>query len=663
MGKKRTLYGIVVVLALVAASSGGALAEGELVWAKCAGVGADDDLDVGFGVAGLADGSSLVSGMFYDTATFGAGETNETTLSSAGGSDMFVAKYNRDGTLAWAKRAGGTDSEWATGIDVVSDGSAFVSGPFGMYGTPVGYAATFGPGETNETTLTSAGEDDVFVARYNPDGTLAWATRVGGASTDAASDIAALPDGTAVVTGWFSGMLDGGTATFGAGETNETTLSAVGGYHLFVAKYNANGTLAWAKRAGGEGGAVAALSDSSAVVTGEFWYEATFGPGEPNETTLTDDAYGIFVAKYNPDGTLAWARPSGGSHYFTGSISFGGDIAALVDDSILLSGFLPNAGTFGPGDPNETTLTPYGQTDMFLAKHNADGTLAWAKQAGGPSATAGGKCIASLPDRTAVVGGPFIDAVVFGHGEPNATTLVPLADGGLFLAKYNPDGTFVWVKQAGGALQNEEPLDIAILPDGTSVVTGRYQGEITFGSGEAYETTLPYEEGVDIFVAKYLVDDDADNDGLTYWVETYTGVYVDETNTGTDPANPDTDGDGLLDNEEVYTYPTDPNDPDTDNDGLKDEYEVRDLDPENPFDPLDPDSTGDDGQDTPDGVPDGQNDYDGDGMSNRDEFTFGYDPLDPNSWAEVPLVSIVGGSALVLLLLAARRRMAARLTH
>jgi hypothetical protein len=641
MRKKRMLCGMVLMLGILAAASRGALAEGELVWAKCAGVGPDDDLDVGFGVVGLADGTSLVSGMFYGTATFGPGETNETTLTSAGDSDMFVAKYNRDGTLAWAKRAGGTDNEEATGIARAADGGAFVTGRFGEYGTLVGYAATFGGGEPNETTLTSAGEDDVFVAKYNPDGTLAWATTAGGASNDAGSDIAALPDGTTLVTGRFSGMLGNGTATFGAGEPNETTLSAFEGYHLFVAKYNANGTLAWATRAGGEGHAVAALTDGSAVVTGEFRYGATFGPGEPNETTLTADEWGIFVAKYNADGTLAWAKYSPGTYAHTGSISFAGDIAALVDDRVLLCGFLPQAGTFGAGEPNETTLTPYGQRDMFLAKHNADGTLAWAKQVGGTGASAGGKCIASLPDRSAIVGGIFGDAVTFGAGEPNETILVPQADGDLFVAKYNPDGTFEWVKQAGGTY-HEEPLDIAILPDGTAVVTGRYEGEITFGTGETYETTLPHEAGDDIFVAKYLADEDIDNDGLTYWVETYTGVYVDETDTGTDPANPDTDADGLKDGDEV-----------------------RDLDPvapgvQNPFDPLDPDSTGDDGQDTPDGVPDGQNDYDGDGMTNADEFTFGYDPLDPNSWAEVPVGTVASLALLVLLSLAARKRTASR---
>lgn len=95
-------------------------------------------------------------------------------------------------------------------------------------------------------------------------------------------------------------------------------------------------------------------------------------------------------------------------------------------------------------------------------------------------------------------------------------------------------------------------------------------------------------------------------------------------------------------------------DADSDGDGLRNDDETRDLDPDtagvqNPFDPLDPDTTGDGFQDTPDGVPDGWNDYDGDGMINRDEFTFGYDPLDPGSWAELPAVTMVGSCVLALL--------------
>ncbi|MCX6358080.1 MAG: hypothetical protein NT045_09470, partial [Candidatus Aureabacteria bacterium] len=66
-------------------------ADGDLVWAKRAG---GTDWDEGCGIASLADGSVLVTGWFSGTATFGSD-----TLTSAGDRDMFIARYNPDGTL------------------------------------------------------------------------------------------------------------------------------------------------------------------------------------------------------------------------------------------------------------------------------------------------------------------------------------------------------------------------------------------------------------------------------------------------------------------------------------------------------------------------------------------------------------------------------------
>jgi hypothetical protein len=77
--------------------------------------------------------------------------------------------------------------------------------------------------------------------------------------------------------------------------------------------------------------------------------------------------------------------------------------------------------------------------------------------------------------------------------------------------------------------------------------------------------------------------------------------------------------------------------PDSDDDGISDGDEIRDLDPtqggvQNPFDPLNPDTTGNARSLTPDGIPDGDNDYDGDGQSNRREFASGLsDPLNAAS--------------------------------
>ena len=73
-------------------------------WATNAGGTGSDE---GNGISALPDGSSIVTGYFYDTATFGS----TTLTSSAGGTDVFVAKMNADGTWAWATKAGGTGAD------------------------------------------------------------------------------------------------------------------------------------------------------------------------------------------------------------------------------------------------------------------------------------------------------------------------------------------------------------------------------------------------------------------------------------------------------------------------------------------------------------------------------------------------------------------------
>jgi outer membrane protein OmpA-like peptidoglycan-associated protein len=115
------------------------------------------------------------------------------------------------------------------------------------------------------------------------------------------------------------------------------------------------------------------------------------------------------------------------------------------------------------------------------------------------------------------------------------------------------------------------------------------------------------------------VDNDPDRDGLT---------NDEEKQLGTDPNNPDTDGDGLNDGDEVHLYHTDPLKYDTDGDGLSDGDEVLKYH----TDPLKYDTDGD-------GLSDGDEvlkyhtdplkyDTDGDGLSDGDEvLKYHTDPL------------------------------------
>jgi uncharacterized delta-60 repeat protein len=405
--------------------------DGSLMWAKRAG---GTYADAGTAITTLSDNSVVVTGGFRETAVFGQGEPNETVLiSEAIGEticNMFIARYNPDGTLAWAKRAGGKDWVVGYGVTALSDDSTVVTGHFVDI-------EVFGPGEPNETILVSADyginpNGDIFIARYNPDGTLAWAKRAGGISTDRGNAITALSDDSTVVTGWFCE-----TAIFGLGELNETTLASAEWSDLFVARYNPDGTLAWAKRAGGtdhdEGLGITALSDDSIAVTGDFWETAVFGQGEPNETALVSkDNADIFIARYDPNGTLAWAIRAGGT-----SSEYPPGIAALSDNSTVITGHFGGTATFGEGEPNETALTCAGGHDIFIARYNPDGALTWARRAGGTGYDwAYG--VTALSDNSTVMTGLFSETAIFCPDEPCETTLVSAGSFDIFIARYAP---------------------------------------------------------------------------------------------------------------------------------------------------------------------------------------------------------------------------------
>jgi hypothetical protein len=230
---------------------------GNFLWAKRAG---GTSGNVGYGIAVDSSGNAYITGYFTGTAVFGA-----TTLTSAGQQDTYIAKVDSGGNFLWAKRAGGTNYNHNFSIVADSSSNAYITGYF--KGTSV-----FGA-----TTLTSAGDVDVFIAKVDSGGNFLWAKRAGGTNQDSGWGIAVDSSGNAYITGYFNG-----TAVFGA-----TTLTSAGGsVDIFVAKVDSGGNFLWAKRAGGISGAggngIAVDSSGNAYVTGQFQGTAVFGA-----TTLT----------------------------------------------------------------------------------------------------------------------------------------------------------------------------------------------------------------------------------------------------------------------------------------------------------------------------------------------------------------------------------------
>lgn len=369
-------------------------ADGAYAWAQRAQVGGAGQKAGGRGVATLADGSAIVVGEFDTTVTLGT-----TTLTSAGGWDMYIAKVNTDGTYGWAIRAGGASGDdGAYGVTALPTGGVLLTG------------FITGTASVGTQVVTSAGDKDVLVAKVNADGTVAWATRAGGTTADWGMGIAALPDGAAVLTGFFTGS----DARFG---TN--ALASAGGDDLFVAKIGADGAFAWATRGGGtgtdRGRAISALDDGSATVTG--YYTNAGSPTFGSQVLAGGAGENVVVAKTGATGAFTWATDAGAA-----GTDRGYGVSGLPDGSSTVAGFFAQSITFGA-----TTLTATGSANPFIAGYQdapvapaAPAAVGGTRQATvtvpvitGPSITrytvtatpGGATCTVTPPSRSCVVTG------------------------------------------------------------------------------------------------------------------------------------------------------------------------------------------------------------------------------------------------------------------
>jgi hypothetical protein len=376
----------------------------------------------------------------------------------------------------WSKGFGSTGSDQAYKVAVDGSGNVIVTGFFS--GT-----VNFGGGG-----LVSAGNGDVFVAKYSPDGTHLWSKRFGGAGGETGYAVAVDGNGDVVVTGSFTGTVD-----FGGGG-----LVSAGSSDIFVAKYSGmDGSYLWSKRFGSttndEGRAVAVDSGGNVVVTGGFSGTVNFGG-----TDLTSaGALDIFIAKFSgTDGSHVWSKGFGSA---TSDEALG--LAVDGSSNVVVTGFFSGTVNFGGSDLTNTGF------DIFIAKFfGTDGSHVWSKGFGGAT-TDEGLGVAVDGSSNVVVTGFFTGTVDFGGG--GLTSLNGSSD--IFLIKLSgTDGSHLWSKGLG-SLSSDQGNGVAVDGSGNVVVIGTILGTVNFGGG--YRTGGGSQ---DIFVAKF-----SGSDGSHLWSDAF----------------------------------------------------------------------------------------------------------------------------------------------
>ena len=247
---------------------------GNLLWVRHAGEPGDD---VASGVATDADGNAIITGWFNNTISF-----DGATLGGGEWTHALVVKYGSDGSLLWAEDIVAIPHPGAVGVagyEVATDsyGNVLVTGEFRA------------EADFNGIHVFSIGDQDAFIAKYDPEGNLLWVRHAGGIDSLATGHSVAIDAaGNAFISGRFSSRM----------EFPDTPISLSGWADAFIAKYDPYGDLLWAKGAGGLEALDIAFSidvdeEDHAVITGMFEVETSF-----DGISLTSRGYAdMFVAK------------------------------------------------------------------------------------------------------------------------------------------------------------------------------------------------------------------------------------------------------------------------------------------------------------------------------------------------------------------------------
>jgi hypothetical protein len=259
-----------------------------------------------------------VSGEFFENL-----ESNSDVISSAGGSNGFIAKYNDQGVYDWSFNVGSYGpsggQEWVNSVDEDSKGNVYA---VGYYDNTLQIGSTLLPDVT--------GYESAFILKLDKDGLPLWADGMYGAWKKTAEYVKVDNNDQVYVTGAF-----GDPVTFGS-----ITMTNPGYLEPYLVKYDSTGTSLWATAfgGGGSGCGIDITPDNKILVSGIFGESVDFG-GHPqtavgNSMFLTkiSDNSATTTSVSNPEKTFSAlsVSPNPGNGIFHISYS-----AAITEDLIL----------------------------------------------------------------------------------------------------------------------------------------------------------------------------------------------------------------------------------------------------------------------------------------------------------------------------------------
>ena len=298
------------------------------------------------------------------------------------GYQSILTKYDAVGNVQWAKGTTNGDT-WVIGVCTDGYGNAYLFGTFQSPAMKIGNIILV-------NTLTPATSRQCFLAKFDPSGNVLWAknfgnAQLGGAGLGGISSVLGVGGVMADAAGNVFVTANFQNATINIGAITLTNTDPTGtSDDIFLAKFNTNGVVLWAKNYGGDGTddayGITIVPSGDIYLAGQFSSPTiAFGSTTIANTSTTQIG---FIARLDGAGSPVWACGSGGS---------GGEYAiGLASDATgniyLTGGVKDNIISF-----SGTTIYNYyaPQAALYLVKFDPTNNVVWSKVMGSPSRNRG----------------------------------------------------------------------------------------------------------------------------------------------------------------------------------------------------------------------------------------------------------------------------------
>jgi len=305
------------------------------------------------GVAVDKGNNAYLTGEAYSSTSVSFGAI---TLSITGIVGDFLVKYDSIGNVQWAKCATPSSTGDIIGNSVATDALN------GVYET--GY---YNGSVTNGIyTLPAAGNQTMFLAKYDNNGNILWLTGAAPTSYSNGNCVTTDRNNNCYVSGMFYN-----TASFGSYTLTGSPMN------MFLVKYGTGGNVIWAKApslasdsSSCRASNVATDGNNNVYVSGVFKDTVSF-----DAFTLRGRGFSVFLAKYDANGNVLWAIN-------TGAFSNTAMAPLAVDRSnnVYVGGQFDNP-SFNIGTYTLTDGDSAVGTNSFLAKYTSSGSVIWAEAA------------------------------------------------------------------------------------------------------------------------------------------------------------------------------------------------------------------------------------------------------------------------------------------